>query len=286
MSSGKPGRRPVDRRAAADSVGAGPHGRRRRPADTRPSTRGDESRDRSPSPPAPAAPPEVRELIALHDRGRIPGARCSAARAAWAPRPCSPPAAPRVPGAPAPRRRRPRARRPPRPARRRPRTSRPRRRPSPGPTGRCTSTTTTRRPRPTRPWSSSRSRRASTPPTARTSTATTPTTARSGQLANGQDIGKDIVVFTDWMAGAHGPDGLHPGARQGRDPQREEPAAVAAERRLRPRPGAHLAWQVILAGLAWNKEAVPGGLRTRPTCGSPSSRAGSRCSTRCATRSG
>jgi spermidine/putrescine transport system substrate-binding protein len=83
-----------------------------------------------------------------------------------------------------------------------------------------------------------------------------------GQLANGQDIGKDIVVLTDWMAGRM--------VRMGYT-QELDKAAMPNAKNLLPSlqnvdfdPGrAHtLAWQVILGGLAWNKEAVPGGLRT------------------------
>jgi spermidine/putrescine transport system substrate-binding protein len=83
-----------------------------------------------------------------------------------------------------------------------------------------------------------------------------------GQLANGQDIGKDIVVFTDWMAGRM--------VRMGYT-QELDKAAIPNAKNLLPSlqnvdfdPGrAHtLAWQVILGGLAWDKEAVPGGLRT------------------------
>jgi spermidine/putrescine transport system substrate-binding protein len=83
-----------------------------------------------------------------------------------------------------------------------------------------------------------------------------------GQLANGQDIGKDIVVFTDWMAGRM--------VRMGYT-QELDRAAIPNAKNLLPQlqnvdfdPGrAHtLAWQVILAGLVWNKEQVPGGLRT------------------------
>ena len=72
---------------------------------------------------------------------------------------------------------------------------------SAGPTGRCTSTRTTTGPA-TRRSRRSRSRSGlDGRPTPRTSTTTTRSTARSpGQLANGQDIGYDIVTLTDWMA--------------------------------------------------------------------------------------
>jgi spermidine/putrescine transport system substrate-binding protein len=83
-----------------------------------------------------------------------------------------------------------------------------------------------------------------------------------GQLANGQDIGKDIVVFTDWMAGRM--------VRMGYTQQLDK-ATIPNAANLRPQlqnvdfdPGrAHtLTWQSGFAGIAWNKEQVPGGLRT------------------------
>jgi spermidine/putrescine transport system substrate-binding protein len=82
-----------------------------------------------------------------------------------------------------------------------------------------------------------------------------------GQLANGQDIGKDIVVFTDWMAGRM--------VRMGYTQQLDK-ANIPNAKNLRAQlqnvdydPGrAHtLTWQTGFAGLAWNKEQVPGGLR-------------------------
>ena len=46
-----------------------------------------------------------------------------------------------------------------------------------------------------------------------------------------------------------------------------------------------LTWQSGFAGLAWDKEKVPGGLHTLDgPVGTRSSRAASRCSPRCATR--
>lgn len=83
-----------------------------------------------------------------------------------------------------------------------------------------------------------------------------------GQLANGQDIGKDIVVLTDWMAGRM----VRMGYTQALDP-----AAVPNARNILPQlrdvdfdPGRQhtLTWQSGFAGIAWNKEQVPGGLRT------------------------
>jgi spermidine/putrescine transport system substrate-binding protein len=83
-----------------------------------------------------------------------------------------------------------------------------------------------------------------------------------GQLANGQDIGKDIVVFTDWMAARM--------IRMGYT-QELDRAAIPNAKNLLPSlqnvdydPGrTHtLTWQTGLGGIAWNKEQVPGGLRT------------------------
>ena len=82
-------------------------------------------------------------------------------------------------------------------------------------------------------------------------------------------------------------DGLRPGAGPGEHPERRQHPGVAGRRRLRPRPQA-------LAHVAVRASAASPGTRRRcragcapsPTCGSPSSRAGSRCSTSGATPSG
>lgn len=81
-----------------------------------------------------------------------------------------------------------------------------------------------------------------------------------GQLANGQDMGKDIVVFTDWMAARM--------VRMGYTQEFDKAAIPNAKNILASLqnvdydPGrAHtLTWQSGFAGLAWNKKAVPGGL--------------------------
>jgi spermidine/putrescine transport system substrate-binding protein len=84
----------------------------------------------------------------------------------------------------------------------------------------------------------------------------------SGQLANAQDIGKDIVVFTDWMAARM--------IRMGYT-QELDRAAIPNAKNLLPAlqnvdfdaGRTHtLTWQSGFGGIAWNKEAVPGGLRT------------------------
>lgn len=82
-----------------------------------------------------------------------------------------------------------------------------------------------------------------------------------GQLKNGQDIGKDIVVFTDYMAGRM--------IRQGYA-QKLDKSVIPNEKNLLKNlqnpdfdPGRNysLTWQSGYAGLAWNKELVPGGLK-------------------------
>ena len=84
----------------------------------------------------------------------------------------------------------------------------------------------------------------------------------SGQLKNGQDIGKDIIVFTDWMAGRN----IRAGYVQELDL-----AAMPNSKNLLPElkdvdydPGRKysLPWQGIFGVLAWNKEKVPGGLKS------------------------
>lgn len=84
----------------------------------------------------------------------------------------------------------------------------------------------------------------------------------SGQLANGQDIGKDIVVFTDWMAARM--------VRMGYT-QELDLSLIPNAKNLLPSlrgvdydPGRNrtLTWQSGFGGLAWNKAAVPGGLKS------------------------
>jgi spermidine/putrescine transport system substrate-binding protein len=83
-----------------------------------------------------------------------------------------------------------------------------------------------------------------------------------GQLKNGQDIGKDIITLTDWMAGRI--------IRQGYA-QKLNKANIENAKNLLPNlqnpdfdPGRNysLTWQSGYAGLAWNKKHVPGGLTT------------------------
>lgn len=84
----------------------------------------------------------------------------------------------------------------------------------------------------------------------------------SAQLKNGQDIGKDIIVLTDWMAARM--------IRQGYV-QRLDAAAIPNKKNIDqayaspdydPGRDYSLTWQGGFAGLAWNKEKVPGGLKS------------------------
>jgi spermidine/putrescine transport system substrate-binding protein len=84
----------------------------------------------------------------------------------------------------------------------------------------------------------------------------------SGQLRNGKDIGKDVIVFTDWMTGRC----IRAGYAQELDA-----AAMPNTKNLLPSlrdvdydPGRKysLPWQGIFGVIAWNKEKVPGGLKS------------------------
>lgn len=83
-----------------------------------------------------------------------------------------------------------------------------------------------------------------------------------GQLANGQDIGQDIVVFTDWMAARC----IRLGYTQELDPanipNKDNILPALAEVDFDPGRTQSLTWQSGFAGIAWNKELVPEGLRT------------------------
>ncbi len=84
----------------------------------------------------------------------------------------------------------------------------------------------------------------------------------SGQLSNGQDIGYDLVTPTDWLVAQW--------IRQG-FAAKIDPANVPNKKNILPKlsnvvydPGREysLTWQSGFAGLVWNKEKVPGGLKT------------------------
>jgi spermidine/putrescine transport system substrate-binding protein len=84
----------------------------------------------------------------------------------------------------------------------------------------------------------------------------------SGQLKNGQDIGKDIVVFTDWMAARVIRQQYAQKLDAANIPNKKNLAAAYAHPDYDPQRDYSMTWQGGFAGLAWNKEKVPGGLRT------------------------
>ena len=82
------------------------------------------------------------------------------------------------------------------------------------------------------------------------------------QLAAGQDIGQDIITLTDWMAARL----IRLGYTQELDHAKIPNAAnlLPTLKNVDFDPGRKnsLTWQSGFAGIAWNKEAVPGGLKT------------------------
>ncbi|HWS59244.1 MAG TPA: extracellular solute-binding protein, partial [Actinotalea sp.] len=83
-----------------------------------------------------------------------------------------------------------------------------------------------------------------------------------GQLANGQDIGQDIVTLTDWMAARM----IRLGYTQELDKANLPNAANILERladvSFDPGRAHSLTWQSGFGGLAWNTTEVPAGMRT------------------------
>jgi spermidine/putrescine transport system substrate-binding protein len=83
-----------------------------------------------------------------------------------------------------------------------------------------------------------------------------------GQLKNGQDIGKDIVVFTDWMAARCIRAGFSQELNQANLPNAKNILADLQDVDFDPGRKHSLAWQGGFGVLAWNKEKVPGGLKS------------------------
>ena len=84
----------------------------------------------------------------------------------------------------------------------------------------------------------------------------------SGQLKNGQDIGKDIIVLTDWMVARLLRQGYAQKLDAAQMPNKKNISAAYASPDYDPNRDYSMTWQGGFAGLAWNKEKVPGGLRT------------------------
>lgn len=77
-----------------------------------------------------------------------------------------------------------------------------------------------------------------------------------GQLANGQDIGQDIVVFTDWMAARMIRQGYAQELDEENIPNKKNILPELAEVDFDPGRKRSLTWQSGFAGIAWNKEKV------------------------------
>jgi spermidine/putrescine transport system substrate-binding protein len=82
-----------------------------------------------------------------------------------------------------------------------------------------------------------------------------------GQLKNGQDIGKDIVVFTDWMAGRVIEQGYVQKLDKTKIPNAKNLLPSLQNVDFDPGRNYSMTWQSGYAGLAWNKKAFPNGLR-------------------------
>ena len=83
-----------------------------------------------------------------------------------------------------------------------------------------------------------------------------------GQLANGDDIGQDIVVFTDWMAARCIRLGYVQTLNEENIPNKSNILTELADVDFDPGRTQSLTWQSGFAFIAWNKELVPNGLRT------------------------
>lgn len=82
-----------------------------------------------------------------------------------------------------------------------------------------------------------------------------------GQLKNGQDIGKDVVVLTDWMAGRLIRNGYTQELDLTRIPNSKNLLSELQNVDFDPGRKHSLTWQSGFGVLAWNKEKVPGGLK-------------------------
>src|SRR5215207_3401591 len=82
-----------------------------------------------------------------------------------------------------------------------------------------------------------------------------------GQLKNGQDIGKDIVVFTDWMAARLVRAGYSQELNQANLPNAKNILPNLRDVDFDPGRKRSLTWQGGFGVLAWNKQRVPAGLK-------------------------
>jgi spermidine/putrescine transport system substrate-binding protein len=82
------------------------------------------------------------------------------------------------------------------------------------------------------------------------------------QLRNGQDIGKDVIVFTDWMAARCIRSGFVQQLDQAQMPNAKNILPALQNVDFDPGRKYSLTWQSGFGVLAWNKEKVPGGLKS------------------------
>ena len=83
-----------------------------------------------------------------------------------------------------------------------------------------------------------------------------------GQLKFGQDIGKDLIVFTDWMASRVIRQGYTQELNRANIPNAKNLLPSLQNVDFDPGRTHSLTWQSGFAGIAWNKAKVPGGLRS------------------------
>ncbi|GHD06489.1 ABC transporter substrate-binding protein [Zhihengliuella salsuginis] len=82
------------------------------------------------------------------------------------------------------------------------------------------------------------------------------------QLSRGQDIGQDIVTLTDYMAARLIRQGYTQELDRSNIPNAENLLPNLQDVDFDPGRKHSLTWQSGFAGIAWNKEKVPGGLKT------------------------
>jgi spermidine/putrescine transport system substrate-binding protein len=82
------------------------------------------------------------------------------------------------------------------------------------------------------------------------------------QLANGQNIGYDLVTLTDWMTAEWISKGFLAEINDDNVPNKQNLLPELQEVEFDPGRKYSLTWQSGFGGLAWNKERVPNGLRT------------------------
>ena len=83
-----------------------------------------------------------------------------------------------------------------------------------------------------------------------------------GQLKLGEDIGYDIVAPTDWMAGRWIRMGYAQAFDEANIPNRVNILDALANVNFDPGRKSSLTWQSGFGGFGWNKEKIPGGIKT------------------------